>query len=25
MATEAVTEPNVSAQGNPLFLGENND
>jgi len=25
MATEAVTELNVLAQGNPLFLRENND
>jgi len=25
MVTEAVTELNVLALGNPLFLGENND
>jgi len=25
MATEAVTELNVLARGNPLFLRENND
>jgi len=25
MAAEAVTELKVSARGNPLFLGKNND